>query len=194
MMIAERNWQDREPVEDILEKAAIERCMKMKIPISLVDPSAEDSPLICVNQAFEDLTGYSAKMVTGMNCRFLQGDETDKDDVRVIADAIRAGVSVSKVLMNYCRDGTPFHNLVSISPLVVAPGRILLVGCQSRFDEYPLLQVARREVSDNPVKRTLLPDQIKALNLQYRALGQRSEAAAMFLRSHLVSSRLVLTS
>ena len=47
-------------------------------PIATVvsDPRQTDNPLIAVNQAFLDLTGYDEDEVVGRNCRFLRGAKT----------------------------------------------------------------------------------------------------------------------
>ena len=46
-------------------------------PYSMVlsDPNLPDTPLVYVNRAFEKVTGYTAEMAVGRNCRFLQGDD-----------------------------------------------------------------------------------------------------------------------
>ena len=172
--------------------AVIDRCAGMTVPVSLVDPRAADQPLVFVNRAFEDLTGYTNDMVVGMNCRFLQGSGTNAEDVRDIARAVAADEPISKVLVNYRRDGSEFYNLLSISPIVFAPGECLLLGCQARFDEYKMLPTAAvSENSDVAPARVSTP-RAKALTLQYRALQQQSKTVAMTLRSHLVNSRLIL--
>ncbi len=43
----------------------------------LTDPRLDDDPIVYVNHAFLEMTGYEAEEVLGRNCRFLQGPETD---------------------------------------------------------------------------------------------------------------------
>jgi PAS domain S-box-containing protein len=43
------------------------------VGIVIADARLPDMPLIYVNPAFEQITGYSAAEVLGYNCRFLQG-------------------------------------------------------------------------------------------------------------------------
>ena len=81
-------------------------------------------PFIYVNDAFTTLTGYPRDMILGRNCRFLQGPDTDPRDVDRLREALRSGTDVSVVLRNYRKDGSPFWNEVSISPLLGATGRI----------------------------------------------------------------------
>ena len=76
------------------------------------DPDMDDNPVIYVNGGFTILTGYEPPDVEGRNCRFLQGPETDDDDVKHIADAIRRNRDCSVNLVNYKKDGTKFVNEV----------------------------------------------------------------------------------
>ncbi|KAF2155958.1 hypothetical protein K461DRAFT_275011 [Myriangium duriaei CBS 260.36] len=67
----------------------------------------------------------------GRNCRFLQGPRTNKDSVRRIAEACRAGKEHSEVFLNYRRDGQPFMNLLMIAPLHDSQGVVrYFIGAQ----------------------------------------------------------------
>lgn len=85
------------------------------ITISAMDQP--DRPLIFINDGFERLTGYSKDDVIGKNCRFLQGDQTDTAPVDELRRAIRNGERTTVELLNYKKDGTPFWNRLSITPL-----------------------------------------------------------------------------
>lgn len=111
----------------ILEAAV--RGAAMSIAVS--DATRRDNPLVFVNAAFEALTGYSETEVVGRNCRFLQGPDTDASTVRRIRAAMRAGVPVEARLLNYRKDGTPFWNLLHLSPLRSTEGVVThFVGAQ----------------------------------------------------------------
>jgi PAS domain-containing protein len=45
--------------------------------IVITDPSKPDNPIVFVNPAFTELTGYSSTEAIGRNCRFLQGPLSD---------------------------------------------------------------------------------------------------------------------
>lgn len=47
-----------------------------RISLSLADAKAQDMPLIAVNQAFCDMSGYGPDEVLDRNCRFHQPDES----------------------------------------------------------------------------------------------------------------------
>ncbi|MET0180584.1 MAG: PAS domain-containing protein [Novosphingobium sp.] len=106
-----------------LALVAVERT---RMPMVVTNPRRPDNPIVLANQAFLDLTGYTADEIIGRNCRFLQGVGTSDEDV----DAIRRGIaaqdrSVSVELLNYRKDGTSFWNQLSISPVHDASGTLL---------------------------------------------------------------------
>ena len=65
--------------------------------------------------------------------RFLQGEGTDPKEVKAIRDACMAGEGCSVRLLNYKRDGTPFWNLLTVTPIKDEDGRAnKFVGVQAR--------------------------------------------------------------
>jgi PAS domain S-box-containing protein len=85
--------------------------------ITISSMSSEDRPLIYVNEGFQRMTGYLEKEVIGKNCRFLQGKNTDQKAVQKIRDAINKEESCIVELLNYKKDGSPFWNRLSITPI-----------------------------------------------------------------------------
>lgn len=77
------------------------------------------------------MTGYSKEEVLGHNCRFLQGEQTDPKAVEQIRQAIKKGQPLCTRLLNYKKDGTPFWNLLTITPIRDESGRVVkFVGVQ----------------------------------------------------------------
>jgi PAS domain S-box-containing protein len=87
------------------------------IGISITDHTRPDEPLIYVNEQFQELTGYDETAALGRNCRFLQGEGTDRESVDRLRRAIEDEESTSVEVRNYKRDGTSFWNRVTIAPL-----------------------------------------------------------------------------
>ena len=87
------------------------------IATCLVDATEPDLPLAYVNPAFEELTGYPAAEVLGRNCRFLQGEHTDPRAVAEIRGALARGEGCRVTLLNHRRDGSPFWNELTITPV-----------------------------------------------------------------------------
>ncbi len=99
---------------------------------TLTDPRLPDDPLIFVNPAFEQMTGYTWEEVAGRNCRLLQGPETDLAEARKIGESLRQGTHCTVTVLNYRKDGTTFWNELSVSPVYDGDGVLTQhVGIQS---------------------------------------------------------------
>jgi len=100
--------------------------------ITISDLSRPDNPLIYVNSGFEHLTGYSAASVLGKNCRFLQGPDTDPDAAEAIRRAVAEQRECTVEILNYRKDGSPFWNRLSVTPVRDGQGRVThFIGVQS---------------------------------------------------------------
>ena len=87
--------------------------------IIVTDPSLPDNPIIYLNQGFSLMTGYEEEEVLGENCRFLQGPLTNLHHIDEIRSAISRNQSVSVTLVNYRKDGSFFHNQLTIDPTYI---------------------------------------------------------------------------
>ncbi|WP_281195005.1 PAS domain-containing protein [Halorubrum sp. F4] len=87
------------------------------VGITITDPNLPDNPMVYVNDRFVEMTGYGREEAVGVNCRFLQGSDTDEAAVAELREAIAAEEPASVELLNYRKDGTPFWNRVSIAPI-----------------------------------------------------------------------------
>jgi PAS domain S-box-containing protein len=91
----------------------------------LTDPAQADNPIIAVNTAFEDLTGYAADELVGRNCRLLAGPETSHDSSMILANAVRHARPAFSELINYRKSGAGFLNAVMIAPILGDEGQPL---------------------------------------------------------------------
>jgi PAS domain S-box-containing protein len=91
----------------------------------LSDPNLPDCPMVVVNQAFRDLTGYEDPDLIGRNCRFLQGPRTDPTSPARIRTCLDRGQGCIEWIVNYRRDGSLFWNLLFISPVRDEDGKLL---------------------------------------------------------------------
>lgn len=87
------------------------------IGISLSDASLPDNPLVYINDAWEEVTGYDREYALGRNPRFLQGPETDGATTASIGTAIDNDVAITTEIRNYRHDGTPFWNELTVAPV-----------------------------------------------------------------------------
>nr|AML79359.1 putative LOV domain-containing protein [Peperomia fraseri] len=116
---------------------------RIKQSFVLTDPSLPDMPIVYASDAFTSLTGYHRDEVLGRNCRFLCGTDTDVEASCQIHTCIQASKNCSVRILNYRKDGSSFWNLLHISPVRNATGKIaFFVGVQmdesSNYDEQGL--------------------------------------------------------
>jgi PAS domain S-box-containing protein len=104
--------------------------------IVISDPNLPDDPIVYVNPAFEETTGYAAEEALGHNCRFLQGEDRAQPAIAELRTAVREGRQCTTVLRNYRKDGTLFWNELSIYPVLDEERRVSnFVGVQNDITE-----------------------------------------------------------
>ena len=95
-----------------------------RMPMIITDPRQADNPVVFANDAFLTLTGYPREEVLGVNCRFLQGPETDKASVALVRSAVEGRRDIAVDLLNYRKDGSTFWNALYVSPVVDEDGAL----------------------------------------------------------------------
>jgi PAS domain S-box-containing protein len=110
-----------------------ERAMdEAPVGITIADASEPDTPLVYVNDAFERITGYTREEALGRNCRFLQGERSDRESIAEMRAAIDEQRPTSVEILNYRKDGAPFWNEVDIAPISNDEGTVThYVGFQT---------------------------------------------------------------
>jgi PAS domain S-box-containing protein len=111
--------------------------------ILVTDPQ---QAVLFVSGGFERMTGYPADEIVGRNCRFLQGAGTDAEAVREMRTAIAEARSCTVEILNYRKDGTPFWNEVSITPVLGRQGQVThFVGVQTDITQRRKLEDQYRQ-------------------------------------------------
>ncbi|MDD1636256.1 MAG: PAS domain-containing protein [Methylococcaceae bacterium] len=117
--------------------------------ITLSDPDQDDNPIVYANKAFELITGYSKEETVGRNCRFLQGQERDQEELQQIRDAIKNAKPVEVTLKNFRKNGELFYNRLSITPLFDNEGHLIyFLGVQYDVTEQVLAQQEIKTLTD----------------------------------------------
>ncbi len=149
------------PMPEVASELHLRAAAATEMSFTLSDPNLPDNPLIWVNTAFEEVSGYTTDEVLGRNCRFLQGPGTDPGFVPRIRAAMAARTTFADTVLNYRKDGTPFWNQVVISPVLDAEGEVThFVGIQADVTTQVEAQQARdRQLAaarDDGARLTLL--------------------------------------
>lgn len=117
--------------------------------ITLSDPDQEDNPIVYANKAFEKISGYSNEETVGRNCRFLQGQERDQEELQQIRDAVKNAKPVEVTLKNFRKNGELFYNRLSITPLFDSEGHLIyFLGVQYDVTEQILAQQEIKKLTD----------------------------------------------
>jgi PAS domain S-box-containing protein len=117
--------------------------------ITLSDPDQDDNPIVYANKAFEKISGYSNEETVGRNCRFLQGQEKDQEELQQVRDAIKNAKPVEVTLKNFRKNGELFYNRLSITPLFDSEGQLIyFLGVQYDVTEQILAQQEIKKLTD----------------------------------------------
>ena len=107
---------------------AFEGFARAQVAMVVTNPHLQDNPIVYVNQAFTRVTGFARTASIGRNCRFLQGEDTEKRDVDRLRAAIEADEVVSVDILNYRANGEPFVNRLVVSPITDEEGQTQMHG------------------------------------------------------------------
>ncbi len=110
--------RDAGTIDDDLDVDLGDRVLEeASIGITLTGPRHEGCPILFVNDAFCEITGYDREDVIGTDHNFLQGPATEESSKETLRRGLDQGKSASTELLNYRADGTPFWNRVEIEPV-----------------------------------------------------------------------------
>lgn len=109
-------------MEDTTTLFSFEQIVQNAEDIVIVTDADElDEPagprIVYVNNAFENLTGYTAQEVIGETPRLLQGKFTEQATRARIKAALRQKLPVREVILNYSKTGKPYFLDMNIIPL-----------------------------------------------------------------------------
>ena len=124
-------------VERLLEEdKAFEGIARAQVSMIVTNPRLEDNPIVYVNQAFTDMTGFARSASVGRNCRFLQGEDTAKADVDRLRAAIENDQTVTVDILNYRASGEPFSNRLTVAPVKDQSGKtVYFLGVQKELTD-----------------------------------------------------------
>jgi PAS domain S-box-containing protein len=150
-----------------------------RMPMVISDARRPDHPILFANDAFLALTGYCRDEVTGRNCRFLQGPDTDPATVRRLRAAVAAGRDIKADVLNYRKDGSAFWNALYISPVTNARDEAVYffasqMDVTERIENQQRIELQKERFEEEVLKRTL---ELQRALEDGRATNQKLEAA-----------------
>ncbi len=157
--------------------------------IVITDFKSINNPIVYVNSAFEQITGYTASEVIGKNCAFLQGTDVFQPEKKLLRLAIATGTNCTVVIRNYRKDGTLFWNELSISPIFNNSGELThFIGIQ--------IDITERKEAEKDLKRqmrlTVLLNRITDEIRQSLDVNSIFQTAAHQIQSAFQASRCLI--
>lgn len=165
-----------------------------RIGVVITDPSLEDNPIIYVNHGFTQMTGYKPDEILGRNCRFLQGKDTNQEQLALIRHGIQNKTPITTQLKNYKKDGTFFWNELNIDPLYIEQeDKTFFIGFQkdiTKQKEYEqLLEDSLQEVTSLSTPIVPIKNGVSALPLIGKLSEERFDAIVAKLTCILEDSK-----
>jgi len=140
------------PHEDILGKAV----RHARLPLCITDPKLPDNPIVYVNEAFTELTGYALEEIVGQNCRFLQGPETTRESIDTVREILLDRRVDTVEILNYRKDGSAFVNALQLGPINDEDGNLaFFFGSQLNVSERRRAERELRELADEELLHRL---------------------------------------
>ena len=98
-------------------KRLLEASMEESFNSIVITEAGPDYPIIYVNAAFCELTGYGPQEVMGKSPAMLQGPKTDAEVIKRLNQNIKNGELFHGQAINYRRDGSEFMMEWKIAPI-----------------------------------------------------------------------------
>ncbi|MET0281358.1 MAG: diguanylate cyclase [Steroidobacteraceae bacterium] len=92
--------------------------------VVICDATTQGYPVVYVNAAFEQLTGFAAGEVEGLSLRMLQGTDRDQDGIRKMREALSKGEACRVLLRNYRKNGELLWNELALQPMRSESGEV----------------------------------------------------------------------
>jgi PAS domain S-box-containing protein len=162
---------ERAEADLVLLRNAVARLNDIVV-ITEAEPVGQPGPrIVFTNEAFERLTGYSAREAIGSTPRMLQGPGTDRGALDRIREALEQRRPVREELLNYTKDGRELWLEVDIVPLADEAGR---------FTHFIAVQ---RDITARKQFETRLMERERELQ-EFSSMLQRTAEAAQAITRH----------
>ncbi|MGD8253502.1 MAG: PAS domain-containing protein [Syntrophobacterales bacterium] len=100
-----------------LMKRMLENAIEHSFHGIMISKAEPGYPVIYVNDAFAEITGYSSEEIVGQSPAILQGPKTDRDVLNRLNQALSEGKLFHGEAINYRKDGSEFIMEWKIVPI-----------------------------------------------------------------------------
>ena len=147
--------------------------MTQSILITTPELNAPGPYIIYVNEAFEEMTGWSREEIIGKNPRFLQGPKTNLRIFQKLRSILNKGEVWRGTTVNYKKDGTEFHMEWSISPIFDKDGKLdQLLAVQNDITENVKIDKQLKKARKGELKRI---KEIEKANIKLNSLTEKQK-------------------
>lgn len=146
--------------QDALLKAKVISATGCSVVVT--DATAPGHPIVYANPAFRTMTGYADQELRGQSWSLLIGPHTDRASTEKLAMAMQEGRACRVVARHYRKQGTPFWNEITLSPVKNPGGRVLkYVWVMSDITQRQPVEEAHKDLPE-PSERLadLLPEAV----------------------------------
>jgi len=153
----------------------VEAVRVTRMPMLVTDATLPGNPIVFVNRAFIELSGYPEEELLGQDPHFMNGTETDLASVRQYETAIEQSRDVTLEILQYQKDGTPFRAMLFASPLDDGQGRVTnhflsYLDITRRYDAEAKLRSLTSELEKRVAQRT---HELEESNEELKAANDR---------------------
>jgi PAS domain S-box-containing protein len=124
----------------------VEAVRVTRMPMMVTDCTLPGNPITFANPAFVELSGYSMDELLGQGPHFMNGPGTDPAAIAEYEDALRTGRDATLEILQYRKDGSPFHAMLFATVLDDGQGKAI-----NHFLSY--LDISRRHGAEDGLRR-----------------------------------------
>ncbi len=155
----------------------VEAVRVTRMPMMVTDATLPGNPIVFVNEAFVELSGYRMEELFGQDPHFLNGPGTDPEAIRQYTRCMEERRDATLEIQQYRKDGTPFRAMLFASPLDDGQGTVTnhflsYLDITRRFDAEEGLRHLTQELEERVAARTL---ELEAANERLNKLVAEKE-------------------
>ena len=122
--------------------------------IVISEVKGNEAPIIYINPAFEAMTGFSFEDVAGKDCRILNKLARGQKELETIRIALKKQEACQVTLLNHKKNGEPFWNELSLSPVFSENGELThYVGVQKDVTEQVKQQLEMKQYNQELIDK-----------------------------------------